>query len=207
MSSSLNNVSDAANVDWNTSSPTFVEKYKMESPFRAIGSLAHQFGKKRLISFDYEYVDYSKNKMKNGNDNYNFDAENQEINTIYKAVGNIHIGGEFKATNALSLRAGYELFGNPNKSIVPDPNNHTILIVQRNTNFGYNTINAGFGYRIDNVFFDLSYTLGNRTNYMYIYQVYQNDQGYANANKIDISEPVKYHSLMHGLTFTIGVKL
>jgi long-subunit fatty acid transport protein len=189
MSSNLQNVSDAANGSHTESSPLGDYGYKMESPFRCIGSIAYLFGNKGLISLDYEYVDFSKAKLRNGRDGYNFASENQEISSIYNPVSNIHIGGELKATDALSLRAGYEYFGNPYKKVI---NN----ISQPNKDFSFNTINCGLGYRFDNVFIDLSYSLGTKTNYMYIYQV----------PRVDVS-PVKYHSLNHELLFTIGIKL
>lgn len=211
MSSNLQNVSTAADGTHSESTPVGDYQYKMESPFRAIGSLAYQFGKKGLISFDYEYVDYTKIKLRQGQDGYNFVIENQDINTIYKAVSNIHIGGEFKATDALSLRAGYELFGNPYKSTITFlfPTN---TVAQPNANFSFNTINCGIGYRIDNVSLDLAYSLSNRTNYMYIFQsngsnslAEKRDNIYQLNN--EIVSPVKYHSLLNEVVFTIGIRL
>jgi hypothetical protein len=189
MSSNLQNVSTEADGTHSDLTPVGNYQYKMETPFRAIGSLAYQFGKQGLISFDYEYVDYSKMKLREGEDGYNFAAENHDISTVYKAVSNIHIGGEYKATDALSLRAGYELFGNPYKSAVNG-------ISQPNTNFSLHTLNCGLGYRIDNVTLDVAYSLSDRTNYMYMYQI----------NGVDVS-PVKYHSMLNEIVFTIGIKL
>jgi len=189
MSSNLHDVSTDADGTHSASSPVGDYQYKFETPFRAIGSIAYQFGKKGLISLDYEYLDYSKSKLRKGDDGYNFAGENQDISDIYKPVSNIHIGGEYRATDALSLRAGYESFGNPYKTNIDG-------VVQPNTNFKFNTINAGLGYRLDNVSFDLSYSLGDRTNYMYIYQI----------PGMDVS-PVKYHTLNHEIVFTIALKL
>jgi long-subunit fatty acid transport protein len=189
MTSNLQNVSTDADGPHNEPTPLGNYDYKMESPLRFVGSLAYQFGTKGLISFDYEYVNYSQAKLRNGRDGYNFGSENQEISTIYNPVSNIRIGGELRATDALSLRAGYELFGNPYKSVVNG-------ISQPNTNFNFNTINGGLGYRFANVSLDLSYSYGNRTNYMYMYQI----------DGVDVS-PVKYHSLTHELVFTIAFKL
>ncbi len=189
MSSNLQNVSTAADGSHSESSPIGDYGYKLETPFRFIGSLAYLFGDKGLISVDYEYVDYSKAKLRSGRDGYNFASEDQEINTIYNPVGNIHVGAELRATDALSLRAGYEYFGNPYKSVING-------ISQPNKDFSFNTVNFGLGYRVDNVFIDLAYSLGTKTNYMYIYQI----------PGVDVS-PVKYHNLNHQLVFTIGVKL
>ncbi len=189
MSSNLQDVSVDADGSHSEATPIGDYDYKMETPFRAIASIAYQFGRKGLISLDYEYVDYSKAKLRRGRDGYTFSSENQEINAIYNPVSNIHIGGELRATEALSLRAGYEIFGNPYKKVIDG-------ISQPNKDFSFNTINCGLGYRFDNVFIDLSYSLGTRNNYMYIYQV----------PGVDVS-PVKYHNLNHELVFTIGIKL
>lgn len=189
MSSNLHDVSSDADGTHTATTPTGDYKYRMETPFRAIGSIAYQFGKKGVISMDYEYVDYSKAKLRKGDDGYNFASENQNINDIYNPVSNIHIGGEYRATDALSLRAGYESFGNPYKSTLDG-------VVQPNTDFKYNTYNAGLGLRFENVSLDLTYSLGDRTNYMFMYQI----------PGMDVS-PVKYHTLNHEIIFTVALKL
>ncbi len=189
MSSELQNVSVDANGPHSANTPVGDYGYKMETPMRAIGSIAFQFGKKGMISFDYEYVDYSNMKLRSGSDGYNFSPENTDIKTIFQSVNNLRIGAEFKPTDALSLRAGYELFGNPYKSIV---NN----VPQPNKDFSYNTINAGIGYRINNVSLDVSYSLGTKTDYNYIYQL----------NQVAV-EPVKYNMKNSEIVFTLGIKL
>jgi long-subunit fatty acid transport protein len=189
MSSNLQDVSADANGSHSAQTPTGDYRYKMETPFRAIGSVAYQFGKKGIISLDYEYLDYSRAKLRRGADGYNFASENQDISDIYQPTSNLHIGGELRATDNLSLRAGFETYGNPYKSNLNG-------VIQPNSNYKFNTINAGLGYRLENVSFDLSYSLGDRTNYMYIYQI----------PGVDVS-PVKYHSLLHEIVFTVAIKL
>jgi hypothetical protein len=186
MSSNLQNVSTDANGPHNTETPVNSYDYKMDTPMRAIGSFAYQFGKKGMISFDYEYVDYSTMKLRNGDDGYNFSFENADIKTIYKSVSNLRFGGEIKPTDALSLRAGYELFGNPYKTVI---NN----VSQPNKDFSYNTVNFGIGYRINNVSFDVSYSLGTRTDYQYM-------------DNVD-DEAVKYRNTNNEIVFTLGIKL
>jgi len=185
MSSDLKNVSVAADGTHSADTPVNDYGYKMDSPMRAIGSIAYQFGKKGMISFDYEYVDYSKIKLRNGGDGYNFSTENTDMKTIYKAVNNLRFGGEFKPTEALSLRAGYELFGNPYKSFAYNAS-------QPNKDFSFNTINAGIGYRINNVSLDVAYSLGTRTEYSYIYPS---------------NDPVKYKTTNNEVVFTLAIKL
>ena len=188
MSSDLKNVSTEANGSHKTQTPLGDYGYNMDTPTRAIGSLAYQFGKRGMISFDYEYVDYSKIKLRNGRDGYNFSLENTGINTTYSSVSNLRFGGEFKPSDVLSLRAGFELFGNPYKTAIAG-------VSQPNTNFSYNTINAGIGYRIDNVSFDIAYSLGTKTDYNYIYQT------------STVSDPVKYNLKRNEVVFTMAIKL
>lgn len=193
MSSQLQNVSTAANGSHNAETPITDYEYNMDTPMRAIGSLAYQFGKKGIISFDYEYVDYAKMKLKSFNDLQYHDAndvslDNTEIKTIFQSVSNLRIGGEFKPIDALSLRAGLELFGNPYKS-----NSHNLS--QPNKDFKYNTYNCGIGYRIDNVSFDVSYSLGSRTEY-----------SYQNLDALN-TELIKNHFNKNEIVFTLGIKL
>ena len=188
MSSNLQFVSTAANGNHNAETPLGDYGYKMDTPMRTIGSFAYQFGKMGMISVDYEYVDYSKMKLRSGRDGYNFSLENTDIKTVYRAASNLHFGAEFKPAEAVSLRAGYELFGNPYKTTAYGTS-------QPNTDFSYNTINAGIGYRINNVSLDVSYSLGTKTDYNYIYQ---SGMG---------SDPVKYKMTNNELVFTLGIKL
>ncbi len=186
MSSNLQNVSPDADGPHSTETSVNSYDYKMDTPMRAIGSIAYQFGKKGMISFDYEYVDYSKMKLRNGDDGYNFSFENTDIKAIYQSVSNLRFGGEIKPIEPLSLRAGYELFGNPFKTVIDNKS-------QPNKDFSYNTVNVGIGYRINNVSFDVSYSLGTRTDYYYM-------------DNID-DEPVKYHNTNNEIVFTLGIKL
>ena len=64
---------------------------------------------------------------------------------------------------------------------------------QPNKDFSYNTINCGIGYRINNVFLDVSYSLGTKTDFNYI-------------DNFD-AEPVKYNTKNNEIVFTLGIKL
>jgi hypothetical protein len=188
MNSDLKNVSTAANGAHNAQTPITDYQYKMETPMRAIGSLAYQFGKMGIISFDYEYVDYTKMNLLKGGDGYNFKTENTDIKEIYRPVSNLRVGGEIKPTEALSLRAGYELFGNPY-------NSNAFKLSQPNKDFKYNTINAGIGYRVSNVSLDVSYSLGSRTEF-----------SYQNLDQTNV-ELVKNHIQNSEVVFTLAIKL
>ena len=209
MTSDLQNVSTDANGSHSADSPFGNYGYRMDTPTRAIASIGYQFGKKGMLSFDYEYVDYSKMQYHNGDDGHDFAVENSIISSVYHSVGNLRFGGEYKPINAVSLRAGCELFGNPYSSsvVTADPNNpgQNITIAQPNSNFSYRTLNLGVGYRIDNVTFDLTFSQGKRTDYSYTYQ--GSDSSASSYFSGAQSDPVKNQNTNSRLIFTLAFKL
>lgn len=127
-----------------------VYDYEIETPMKAVFSGALVVGKAGLVSVDYEFVDYSTAKLKNGSDGYNYYNENQTIKNAYKSVGNIHLGGELKLDPSFSLRGGYEYFPSVYKQSYLNENNP-------NLDASYSTFAGGFGYRQGGVFFDVAY--------------------------------------------------
>lgn len=91
--------------------------YNLYSPWKAIFSGAYVFNKKGLISIDAEYLDYSAMRYrKSSTFNEDLSDVNTEITNEFKKALNIRIGGEYKVTSQLSLRGGYELYPNSQKS-------------------------------------------------------------------------------------------
>ncbi len=189
MSSNLIGISTDANGKHYEASPEGSYNYNFHTPLRAIASVAYQFAKKGLLSLDYEYVDYTAMKYKSGMDGYQFGVENGDIKSVYKAVSNVRIGAEYRVTDAFSLRGGFEFLGNPYQS-------NSYGVSQPNTDYKYRTYNTGFGYRVGKFSLDVTYGLGDKTHYLYMYQV----------DGVSV-EPVKYHSLNHELLFTIAMKI
>lgn len=163
-------------------------RYDLETPFRAIFSAALAFGKTGLISADYEYADYSKMKLRRGEDGYDWYYENAEIKEIYNATHVIRLGAEIRPTPNVSLRAGYEHYGNPYNGTAYD-------VEQPNRDYSYATYNTGIGFRFKNGSFDIAYSLRESENYNFIYQV----------DGFDI-DPVKYETMVHELMFTLAFK-
>ncbi|WP_153639539.1 OmpP1/FadL family transporter [Prolixibacter sp. NT017] len=163
-------------------------KYDLETPFRAIGSVAYQFGKKGLLSVDYEYVNYNNIKLRHGSDGYDFYSENQDISNYYQSIGNIRVGGEYRVTPAISLRGGYEYYGSPYKSTVSG-------VSQPNSNYQHVTYNGGLGFRFGNTSLDIAYGLTDLTRYNYPYQL----------TGVQV-EPIKYHSMVHDVMFTMAFR-
>lgn len=102
--------SDVFGTQYNVSSPEGRFSYSLETPFRAIGSLAFVVGTHGLISADYEYVDYRMARMRSST--YSFDAENTGVQNRLSHVGNIRVGTEWRL-GLFSLRGGFAMNGNP----------------------------------------------------------------------------------------------
>ncbi len=118
--------------------------YNLETPMKFIGSIAYVYKDLGLLSLDYERVDYSSMRFREGGDGYNYTNENQNINNSFTGSNNIRVGGEIKAGD-IFLRAGYALYGNPYKS------------GSLNDKSTYSTISGGIGYRSGNFFIDAAY--------------------------------------------------
>lgn len=162
-----------------------VYDYEIETPMKTVLSAAYLFGKKALVSVDYEIVDYSSAKLKNGSDGYDYYDQNQVIKDAYKAVGNLHLGAEYRVTPAFSLRAGYENYGSAFKSSYLNQKS-------MNSNASYSAISGGFGVRQGNVFFDAALKHVVTDEYLNLYP--------------SAPEMAKYDTKQNSLIFTIGYK-
>lgn len=157
------NTGNLVNETYMERSPNGEYDYKLETPLKAVFSAAYVIGKKALLSVDYEYVDYSAAKLrKGGNYNYAFTDENAEIAEVYKSVGNIRVGGEYRLTNIFSLRAGYEFYPSPY-------NDKAFNVSQPNSDSDYSAISAGLGIKQGDLFIDLAYkhSIGQEHNTLY----------------------------------------
>ncbi len=121
-----------------------VYDYKVESPFKLIGSFAYTFGTVGLVSIDYEHVDYSTMRFGKGGDGYRFIEENRIIESTFQRASNIRAGGEVWLNN-FALRAGYGIYGSPYKKGIEISNS------------GATILSAGFGFKIDNLLIDWAY--------------------------------------------------
>lgn len=137
-------------------------KYKLQTPSLYTLGVAAIFGKKGLLSFDYQYQDYSATKYRDENsDSYPFQFENEGVKQNLQSVSSFKFGGEYRATNDIAIRLGYNY-------IAPATKSDAYRILQSNsirTDNEYfldvNTQNfaAGIGYRYNNWNFDLAYLL------------------------------------------------
>jgi hypothetical protein len=157
-------VGDADNgydTKWNYSANADSYQFKFETPLKVIASASYLLGSFGLVSVDYEWSNYSSSKLRHAGDNWDYSAQNTDIQNVFHSTGNLRIGGEFRATENFSLRAGYQLLGNPwaEKYSFTDGNNEVKTIDMANFTDSYSTYSAGFGYRQQNFFVDFAYRL------------------------------------------------
>lgn len=122
------------------SSPNGWFSYQLNTPLKATGSLGLVFGNAGLVSFDYEYVDYTRMRLRS--DSYGFSSENSIIRENFTAQHNLRLGGELRF-DPLVLRAGYAFYSSPYREGVNDGQQ--------------SVISAGIGIRERHFFMDFAY--------------------------------------------------
>jgi len=117
-------------------------KYRLRQGARFTGSVAAVYGKRALLSLDFDLVNYSKIRMLD--EAQSFEVENDAIREGLRTVGNIRVGGELRF-NELYARGGLQFNGSPYREDV----------------FGKDRIipSLGLGIRESDYFFDVSYSL------------------------------------------------
>ncbi|HKI90328.1 MAG TPA: outer membrane protein transport protein, partial [Draconibacterium sp.] len=169
--------------------------YDLETPLRATLSGAFVIAKKGLLSVDYEFVNYGSARLRRGGNAYNFASENQDIAKAYRSVGNLRVGGELRVTDAVSLRAGYELYPSAY-------NSQAFGATQPNADANMNIYSAGLGYHQGNFYFDLAYRYSDLTNYDALYPapVYNQDHSYPQP------QMAAFNTTKNKVLFTFGFR-
>jgi hypothetical protein len=147
---------DSIISDSHAVSDILVSNYQLSSPLRLIASIGFQLKKVALFSADYEYVNYTKMRMRA--DNGSFTDVNHDIQTYYKTTNNLRLGAECKL-GALALRCGYSYYGSP------------YVASEINKNASYSIYSAGIGFRAKNVSCDLTFAQSMITQKYAMYQL------------------------------------
>ena len=113
--------------------------YRLRTPYKLNGGVAVIVNKFGLLSGDVEYVDYSSIRYFN-NDKADQNQNNAKIRDSYQGNMNLRAGAEIKLAS-LMLRGGINHTGSPYKYL----------------DFTTTTLSAGFGYRIDKMYFDFTF--------------------------------------------------
>lgn len=170
--------------------------YRMQSPWRFIGSTAFVIGNNKskisgTLSLDYEYADYSMMSF-DMDDNISTETVlNSDIENTFQGASNIRLGGELKA-DRLYLRAGYAMYGNPYK--------------EKNVNDGsWKYITFGLGYKGKVCNFDVAYAYGTQKSKYYVYDEYNFDAA-GNGSWTSDPNPTEVTRHKHLIQATFGIK-
>lgn len=155
--------------------------YNLRSPYRISGGVAALFGQ-GLISADVEYVDYASMTFAS-TDATTDNIMNDQIRNTYTNAVNFRVGGEYLIAPAFLVRAGYGHTGSPYSDFESTAQ----------------TVSAGIGYRINNVYLDLAYqNLAQK----YGWQVYELDDANEHYSPVaDITNSRNSVFLTVGLKF------
>lgn len=161
--------------------------YRLTTPFKYVLSAAIIAPSFTILSFDYEYLDYSKCELNDEEFNdYDFYAQNEACKEKFQGVNNMRVGIEQCVQN-LSFRAGYQLHGNPYKFMSGDKQRQII--------------SAGFGIKHRNssdniIYLDVSGT----------YHIYQTDGFIYESSDAQHSQRVSFDNRYLNIMLTLGIR-
>jgi len=158
--------------------------YEYYSPGRVILGLAFVGGKYGLLSFDYEYVNYSNSRFRA--EDYQYEFENEEIENIFIETHNFRIGAEIRLA-PIYLRAGASYYASPYS--------YTFNDIGSLKSFSF-----GLGIKSMKSYIDISYShsFGSQNYLMYDYDTDTNGNTLSEISKLTKTNDI--------ITFTIGQK-
>lgn len=175
-------------------SPINEYEYDFQTPSRTILSAAYIFGKKGILSVDYELINYSNAEFSEAEfgsiDDRDFLADlTNDVENSLRSTFNLKIGGEYRVNSKVSLRAGYALYNSPyEKGFINEKSDRTLL-------------SGGVGFRQGNFFLDLAYVNTRFDEYSVYYNVI------ADSPEFDVvSETIKIKNNFNDFKVTFGFK-
>lgn len=126
--------------------------YSLNTPWKLSAGATYFLGKNGFISLDVERTNYAKAKYNSITSDISYDADNQDIRSLYQPVYNLRGGVEYRL-NSFRVRGGYSYLPQPFKT------------KQNNVSEAIERISTGFGYREKNFYIDLAlvYSQGNKS--------------------------------------------
>lgn len=131
---------------YSMNSPHGEYDYDMVTPYRFVTSIGYVLLDKIALNADYEYVDYTVMRLRNGGDEgYNFKDQNDQISTMVESCSNYRFGAEYHE-GIFFLRGGYAFYGSPYKSKFINSNSNTQVFA------------GGIGFRTGTFYTDFTYS-------------------------------------------------
>lgn len=153
-----NLMSDYVTSDYNNINPSDMEwDYDLVTPWKFNFSLGTVVSNVLALGAEYEFEDYSTNKLHN-DDGSDMEDENQYMNEDLKGVHTIRLGMEARLAPEFSLRFGYNYV-----TSTMEKNAYNYVTSYNYTDASYanvlqkNVFTCGLGYRSNNFYADLAY--------------------------------------------------
>ena len=145
------------NEYYSSYSPYGSYDYDLETPWRAMGSVAVVLWRFMLLNAEYEYVDYSIARLRSSG--YNYIEENDAVMSKYSEGHNVKLGTELRFGH-FAIRGGFGYYGSP---FAEGENGESINDGEKLYYSG------GFGFRDKDFFIDLAYVRSETNQDYYLY--------------------------------------
>lgn len=167
--------------------------YQLSTPGKLLYSVAYMFGKRGLLSLDWEVIDYNSTQLRSES-GFPYDETNDEIAAHTRAISNLRLGGEFRISETVSLRAGGAWYQSPYRDSQAAANTEIVTVgTTPHYSMGQELyyMTGGVGYRTGSFFLDAA--LVHQTAKEQFFNYYDgsndhNDAKYANVktNKLNV---------------------
>jgi hypothetical protein len=191
-------------------------EFNLKTPWRFNLSLGHTFNNILAIGAEYEYADYSTNKVSYGDswDGYDDsdpdDALNWNTEDVLKGVHTLKLGAELTVLPEMKVRVGYNhVTASTYKDayLNTDTRSELYRYCYPETDFtnlsAINRFTCGIGFAFDKMYLDMAYQYQHQTGKFYAY-----DDQYASAGSKYISylSPQKADLSKHTFQVTLGYR-
>jgi len=176
--------------DGTTQLPDDELKFRFRTPMRITASAGVTLFKMLAADIDYEYVDYRQMLYRSKPDDAlsDFSVQNNDIRNYMRPTQNVRLGTELKLGN-FYLRGGAAYYMSP---YIQETNNNKYVTANKDH---YTLVyNAGIGFRQNNVFFDLGYSLYQMKESIFLYDA------------LTLTEPANLTYVSNRVIATIGFK-
>lgn len=122
-----------------------ISEFKAITPLKATAGIALQAKEIGLISFDYEFIDYSNMKFRMDDERTYERTVNDDISAMYKSTHNFRGGAEFRY-GPFFFRGGVSYYATPFEDEIDPDNINDIISYSGGLGFGSNGFKLDFGY-------------------------------------------------------------
>ena len=184
-------------------------RYNFHTPWRFMAGAAGVIGKSGIISIDYEYMGYNTMGFYDYRSSREWADVKADIKSYFKPSHIVRVGGEYRVTPSVSIRAGYSYQSSPIKDQNIEEGTEGVYTVSNNPAYRYDTktqyFTCGIGYRYRAFYADLAYIHQARDGKYHAYSpsYYTADDG---TSQMDFGVMDKVSTHNNHVALTLGVR-